>query len=89
MLYTPPTTNDLIELKSRLNKTGDQMAELFGLGGSHQWRKYTGGTQPREMSLQMLFFAAARMTLSDDDLSRILECMRDIGAEVEFGNGAV
>jgi hypothetical protein len=84
MLYTPPTTKDLADLKAKLDLTGEQMAELFGVGGSHQWRKYTGGAQPREMSAQMLFFAAAQLALSKDEIERVLTYMRVIGAEIDL-----
>lgn len=84
MRYTPPTTRDLAGLKDRLGKTGEQMADLFGVAGSHQWRKYTGGQSPREIAPQMLFFAAARLVLTDDEVARVLEKMRDIGAEIEL-----
>jgi hypothetical protein len=70
MRYTPPTTADLAALKARLSRTGDQMADLFGLAGSRQRRKYTGWQSPREMFAQMAFFAAARLALPPDELSR-------------------
>ncbi|HET9642734.1 MAG TPA: XRE family transcriptional regulator [Burkholderiaceae bacterium] len=66
MHYTPPTPEQLRALKQRLGFIGEQMAQLFGLAGNNQWRKYTGGAAPREMNLQMLFFAAARLALDDE-----------------------
>jgi len=60
------------------------MAELFGVAGGQQWRKYTGGAAPREMSPQMLFFGAARLVLSEDEVERVLAKMREIGAQIEF-----
>jgi hypothetical protein len=84
MLYTPPTTQDLADLKASLNRTGDQMADLFGLAGSHQWRKYTGGQSPREMSPQMAFFAAARLELDQSQIDRIVRRMRDFGADIDL-----
>jgi len=82
MQYTAPTTADLRRLKERLGLTGEQMAELFGLGGGQQWRKYTGGAEPREMGPQMLFFATARLLLDPKDIERVLEGMREIGADL-------
>lgn len=82
MQYTAPTTADLRRLKDELQLTGEQMAELFGLAGGQQWRKYTGGAEPREMSLQMLFFASARLVLRPQEIERVLKRMREIGAEV-------
>jgi hypothetical protein len=62
--------------------TGEQLAELFGLAGGQQWRKYTGGSDPREMSAQMLFFGAARLVLDEMAIARVVEKMRAIGGEV-------
>lgn len=86
MRYTPPTPTDLQRLKSELDRTGEEMAELFGVAGGQQWRKYTGGAQPREMAPQMLFFGAARLVLTDDELQRVLDRMRDIGAQIDLAS---
>ncbi|RMX06696.1 XRE family transcriptional regulator [Corticibacter populi] len=80
--YTPPTAHDLQTLKNQLGYTGEQMAELVNVAGSQQWRKYTGGEQPRSLSLHQLFFMAARMTLSTEELERVRAQMRALGAEV-------
>lgn len=84
MHYAPPSPEDLQRLKNALGYTGDQMAELAGVSGNRQWRKYTGGEQPREMGPAMLFLLAARLVLSPAELERIAQQMRAIGAEVEF-----
>jgi hypothetical protein len=84
MQYTPPTTQDLADLKHELGMTGKQLAELFGLAGDHQWRKYTGGNAPRPMAPQMLFFAMARLELDDETIGRVLERMRQAGAEIDL-----
>ena len=81
--YTAPTTDDLVALKEHLGLTGAQMADLAALGGSHQWRKYTGGQSPREMGVHMLFFIAAQLTLTDAELDKVFDKMRDIGADVQ------
>lgn len=80
--YTPPTTEDLQRLKTDLGLTGEQMAELVSLGGSHQWRKYTGGMNPRPLSLHALFFLAARLTLNDEQMESIKKKMEEIGANL-------
>lgn len=80
--YEPPTPQDLRDLKEALGFTGDQMAALFGLAGNNQWRKYTGGEQPREMSPQMLFFAMARLELDKSTLDHIFDRMRKLGATI-------
>ncbi|MCA8433870.1 XRE family transcriptional regulator [Burkholderia seminalis] len=84
MLYIPPTTKNLADLKHELGYTGKQLAELFGLAGDHQWRKYTGGNTPRPMGPQMLFFAAARLELDEKTLNRVLKRMQDIGATIDL-----
>lgn len=86
MRYIPPIPEDFQRLKNELGRTGEQMAELFGVAGGQQWRKYTGGTQPREMSPQMLFFGAARLALTADELNRVLDRMREIGAQIDLSD---
>ncbi|MFS2158870.1 XRE family transcriptional regulator [Pseudomonas sp. Pseusp122] len=80
--YTPPSTVDLEALKTRLNKTGNDMANIAGLSDGRQWRKYTGGASPREVSVQMLFFIAARLTLPEEQLEALYGEMRAMGAEL-------
>lgn len=87
MRYSPPKPEDLQRLKNELGLTGEQMAELFGVAGGQQWRKYTGGAQPREMAPQMLFFGAARLALSNDQLARVVAKMHEIGAELDLQDG--
>jgi hypothetical protein len=82
--YEPPSTADLVSLKKRLHLTGTGMAALAGLGGDNQWRKYTGGTQPRQLSLQFAFFLAARLELSEEELERVFARMRDLGCAIEL-----
>lgn len=84
MRYSPPSTLDLQRLKNELGLTGEQMAELFGLAGGQQWRKYTGGAAPREMSMPMLFLAAARIELDGAAIERVLNRMRAMGADVDL-----
>lgn len=83
MHYTPPTPQDLQALKNELGMTGQQMAELAGVAGGQQWRKYTGGESPRDMGLHILFFMASRLVLSDSELERVHAKMQEIGAKVE------
>ncbi|WP_330996085.1 hypothetical protein [Burkholderia diffusa] len=83
MDYTPPKAQDLQRLKEELGRTGEQMAELFGVAGGQQWRKYTGGAAPRELSPHILFFGAARLALTDSEFERVLGKMRQIGAQID------
>ncbi len=59
------------------------MAELAGIAGKNQWRKFTGGAAPRAMSQQMLFYIAAQLTLSKDELTQIVAKMAKIGAQIK------
>ncbi|EAV7507952.1 helix-turn-helix transcriptional regulator, partial [Salmonella enterica] len=77
--YTPPTPEDLNQLKETLGYTGAQMADLAGVASNSQWRKYTGGESPRAMSPHILFFMAAQLTLSEDDINKIIDKMIEIG----------
>ena len=79
--YTPPTPQDLRNLKDRLGYTGDQMADLFGLAGNNQWRKYTGGHDPRPMSLPMLFLAGAMLN-TEAKVSEVFDWCRKVGARI-------
>lgn len=81
--YTPPTPDDLNQLKEQLGYTGTQMADLAGVASNSQWRKYTGGESPRAMSPHILFFMAAQLALSDKELDSVLKKMQEIGATIQ------
>jgi hypothetical protein len=69
-------------LKDRLGYTGEQMADLFGLAGNNQWRKYTGGHDPRPMSLPMLFLAGALLNRTAT-VEQVFDWCREVGAKIE------
>jgi hypothetical protein len=81
--YIPPTPEDLRNLKDQLGYTGEQMADLFGLAGNNQWRKYTGGHAPRPMSLPMLFLAGA-MLHPNKRIADVFAWCQQIGAKIEI-----
>jgi hypothetical protein len=83
MSYSPPSAADLRRLKEELKKTSDGMATLFTLAGGQHWRKYTGGESPRVMGEDRLFYAAAHLVLTAEELVRVKAKMRDIGAQVD------
>ena len=83
--YGPPSVGDLARLKDELKFTSAQMADLTGLAQGAQWRKYTGGLQPRELSQHMHFYMAALLTLTDEELGKVIDCMKSQGADVELG----
>jgi hypothetical protein len=80
--YEPPSPRDLRELKARLNYSGQQMADLFGLASPQQWRKYSGDGAPRPMSLPMLFLAGAVVLGSSATVAQIFDWCRAAGATV-------
>lgn len=82
--YVAPSTTDLAELKKQLGMTGEQMATLAGVAGSNQWRKYTGGQEPRSVGPHMLFWIAAMLTLGDKEIATVLAKMREIGGSFDF-----
>lgn len=59
------------------------MAELAGVASNSQWRKYTGGAEPRAMSPHILFFMAAQLALDDKELSLIINKMKEAGAQIK------
>ncbi|EEK2576309.1 helix-turn-helix transcriptional regulator [Salmonella enterica subsp. enterica serovar Montevideo] len=81
--YSPPTSENLQTLKDELGYSGAQMADLAGVSGNSQWRKYTGKTTQRDMSSHILFYIAAQLALSDDELLRVVRKMQEIGAQTE------
>lgn len=81
--YVPPSPAELAALKADTGLTGNDLASLLGLADGRQWRKYTGGADPRALSASMLFALAAQLELSDDDLERVVARMRAIGAMIE------
>ena len=80
--YTAPSPDDLNALKAEIGFSGEQMAELASVAGGQQWRKYTGGAEPRALNMHILFFMAARLVLSPEELERVAEKMRAVGADV-------
>lgn len=82
--YVPPTPEGLLEQKHRRNATSAQMAQVYGLAGDNQWRKYTSGKEPRAMSLPMLFLAMAieNRHATVDEVFEI--CRRETGAVIDL-----
>lgn len=83
--YTPPSADALASLKHTLGYTSQQMADITGLAQGGQWRKYTGGATPRSMGMHMHFYMAALLTLPEAEVTRIVELMREQGADVATG----
>lgn len=81
--YEPPLPRDLRALKERLNFSGSQMADLFGLASAQQWRKYSGDGAPRPMSLPMLFLAGALLNHTAT-VDQVFDWCREVGATIEI-----
>jgi hypothetical protein len=88
MHYKPPSPADVERLKKELGFDGTQMAELFGVAGSRAFRRYTSlssdPSNKRDVSAHMLFFAMAQLELSAATIARVLERMRQAGAEIDL-----
>ncbi len=82
--YVPPAPAALATLKAQTGMTGNELADAIGLADGRQWRKYTGGADPRTMSPALLFMLASRLTLSDGEIDRVIARMRSIGASFDF-----
>jgi len=81
--YIAPSCQDLQLLKHTAGYTGEQMAALASVASAGQWRKYTGGAQPRKVNIHMLFFMAARLSLPPEVLRAIGEKMQAMGAGID------
>lgn len=82
--YEPPSPRHLRELKTRLKLSGQQMADLFGLASSQQWHKYCLETNPRPMSLAMLFLAGATYLGARATVAQVFDWCRDVGAKIDM-----
>ena len=81
--YIPPTPAELAALKERAGRSSAELAAMAGVSDGRQWRKYTG-PEAREMGAPSLFMLAAHLALGDDEMDRVVACMRDIGAALDF-----
>ena len=84
--FEPPSTQQMAALKASLGWKGPQMAKLAGLAHAGKWRRYTGGIEPRPATIQIMFYMAAHLELSDEQLENIYERMRDLGCFVEVND---
>lgn len=88
MLYQPPTVQQLKQLKEELGFTGAQMAQLLGLSSSRRWRDLVNESNPQGITPASLFLGAARLTLNEADIQRVLEKMRQIGATIDLDSAS-
>ncbi|MEN4243901.1 XRE family transcriptional regulator [Serratia marcescens] len=80
--YQAPNAHDLVTLKNQLGYTGAQMADLAGVAGDSQWRKYTRRENPRTINPHILFFMAAQLVLNNTEIQKVIEKMDAIGAKI-------
>lgn len=60
------------------------MAQIYGLAGDNQYRKYVGGKEPRAMSLPMLFLAMA-IENRHATVEEVLDiCRKETGAIIDL-----
>lgn len=83
MLYKALSIEDLARLQKELGYTGSQMAKFLGVSNDKQYRKYTGGKQPRVVNMHMLFWAMAHRVLKQKDIELVYEAMRESGAVID------
>lgn len=81
--YKEPTVEDLLTLKEQLNYNGTQMADLALVVNNSQWRKYTNRNNPRAISPHILFLIAAQLALNKNEINRVLDKMRELGAKLD------
>jgi hypothetical protein len=75
MKNTSPTPAQVRAFLKAHGLTGSRAAELAGLSGSAQVRKYTGGENPHRMSYAIQFTLAAKCVLDADTIARIEAAM--------------
>lgn len=81
--YQSPGPRQIQHWKNELGYSNREMAALNNVVETH-WRRHTGGTEPRPLSYTKLFHAAAVLELTPQEVERIHQRMRDIGAKVEM-----
>lgn len=77
MTYTHPTPAQVREFLRRHHLTGSAAADLAGLAGGQQVRKYTGGEKPHRVSYAIWFTWHAKTVLTPDQIDNIETAMRE------------
>ena len=81
--YTPPTPEDLEQLKTSLGLSNRDMADLADVSSSSQFRKYLSSSDPRKMSAVTLFYIASQLCLTPEQINTVLDRMTMIGADID------
>lgn len=65
------------------------MANILGLKTSRRWRDYADENKPQGIPPANLFMGAAMVTLPSEEIERVLETMREIGAVIDLNANPV
>lgn len=84
MLFRPPTVTQMKTWKEKLGYSGTQMARILGLKSARRWRDYADENKPQGIPPANLFMASALITLSPEQIARVLETMREVGAAIDL-----
>jgi hypothetical protein len=60
------------------------MAQLLGLSSSRRGRDLVNENNPQGFTPSSLFLGAARLTLNDEQIERVLKKTRQIGATIDL-----
>lgn len=70
--------------KEKLSFSGTQMARILGLKSARRWREYADENKQQGIPPANLFMGVAMVTLSQWDIERVLDAMREIGATIDL-----
>jgi hypothetical protein len=84
MLFQPPSVAQMKQWKETLQLSGAQMARILGLKSARRWRDYADENKPQGIPPANLFMAAALTTLTQREINRVLDTMREVGATIDL-----
>ncbi len=84
MLFRSPSVAQMKQWKERLQFSGAQMARILGLKSARRWRDYADENKPQGIPPANLFMAAALVTLTQAEIDRVLDTMRQVGAVIDL-----
>jgi hypothetical protein len=84
MIYHPPTVAQLKLWKEKLGFSGSQMSRILGLKSARRWREYADENKQQGIPPSNLFMAAAMVTLTPPQIAKVLDVMREVGAEIDL-----
>jgi 5-methylthioribose kinase len=84
MLFRSPTVAQMKMWKDKLGYSGTEMARILGLKSARRWRDYADENKPQGIPPANLFMASALVTLPQEQIDRVLETMREVGALIDL-----